>query len=315
MEITEVKQHIKDKTLQPMYIFVGEEIGIMDIYIRKIAETIDTQPVVVDNVASVIQRISNQSFIVKRSCYVVIEDYDFIKDESAVENFMNGEIQRDNIVILVLYSLDKRSKLYKTYKTSIVEFNALPEANLKRYLAQKISLSDSSASKLIGICENNYGRMMLEVDKIKQYHQYHKLPADGYYDSVLEDLLKDGTIYQPPKDAIFEFVDAVLKRNSKLAFNLLEQCYAIGENTMVMLSVLYNNAKQVFQVQIYNGPDVADATGLTGWQIKCAKEKANRYKAYELVDMMKLIRSVEKCIKTGEIEERIAVPYVLVSVM
>jgi len=116
MEITEVKQQIKDKKLQPMYIFTGEELGIMDIYIRKIAEAIDTKPIVVDSVAGVIQKISNQSFIVKQSCYVVVEDFDFIKDESAIESFMRGDIQRNNIVILVLYSLDKRSKLYKTYR-------------------------------------------------------------------------------------------------------------------------------------------------------------------------------------------------------
>ena len=90
MEITEVKRQIKDKTLQPMYIFAGEELGIMDIYIRKIAEAVDTTPNIVDNVAGVIQKISNQSFIYKRSCYVVIEDNDFIKDESAIESFMRG---------------------------------------------------------------------------------------------------------------------------------------------------------------------------------------------------------------------------------
>lgn len=315
MEITEVKQHIKNKTLQPMYIFAGEELGIMDIYIRKIAEAIDTTPIVADSVASVIQRISNQSFVVKRSCFVVIEDNDFMKDETALENFMSGKIQKDNILIAVSYSLDKRSKLYKQYKTSIVEFNALPEANLKRYLAQKINLSDKNASKLIEVCENSYSRMMLEVDKIQQF----RLELDDETilspDAIFEYLLADGTIYQPPKDAIFDFVDAVLKRNSTLAFDLLEQCYAIGENTMALLSVLYNNTKQVFQVQIYDGPDVADATGLSGWQIKCAKEKRNRYTDAELVRMMKLVRSVEKGIKTGEIEDRIAVPYILVSVM
>ena len=313
MEITEVKQQIKDKKLQPMYIFTGEELGIMDIYIRKIAEAIDTKPIVVDSVAGVIQKISNQSFIVKQSCYVVVEDFDFIKDESAIESFMRGDIQRNNIVILVLYSLDKRSKLYKTYKTSIVEFNALPEASLKRYLAQQITLSDKNASKLIEVCEGNYSRMMLEVDKIKQHYASSIHFSD--YDTTFEYLLGNGTIYQPPKDAIFEFVDAVLKRNSKLALNLLDQCYAIGENTMALLSVLFTNTKQVFQVQTYRGSDVADATGLTGWQIKCAKDKANRYQDYELVEMMRLIRSVEKGIKTGEIEEKIAVPYILVSVM
>ena len=91
------------------------------------------------------------------------------------------------------------------------------------------------------------------------------------YNSAFQDLLKDGTIYQPPYDAIFDLVAAILDRKVNKAFDLLQQSYAVGEATMVMLSVLYNNAKAVLQVQSYKGDNLSKATGLTGWQIKNAK--------------------------------------------
>ena len=64
---------------------------------------------------------------------------------------------------------------------------------------------------------------------------------------TFEQLVGDGTIYEPPYDTIFDVVDAILDRNVHNAFNLLQQSYEVGAATMVMLSVLYTNVKAVLQ--------------------------------------------------------------------
>ena len=135
------------------------------------------------------------------------------------------------------------------------------------------------------------------------------------YDEAFETLLKDGTIYTPPYDAIWDLVAAILDRKVNKAFDLLQQSYAVGEATMVMLSVLYNNAKAVLQVQSYKGDNLSKATGLTGWQIKNAKPQVRKYSDKELIHMMQMIQKVESGIKTGQIEDEIAMPYLLVSVL
>ena len=84
---------------------------------------------------------------------------------------------------------------------------------------------------------------------------------------------------------------------------------------MVMLSVLYNNAKAVLQVQSYSGSNVSKGTGLTGWQIKNAKKHVGKYRDSELVRMMRIIQQTESGIKTGQIEDEIAMPYLLVRVL
>lgn len=306
MEITEVKQDIRNKTIKPMYVFTGEELGIMDIYIDKIAEILGCKIQRPDSIASIMQKLGTKSFVQARNCYVIRDDMDFLKQEKSWEDFMTGKIQKNDVIILVLSLLDKRSKFYKTYNNSIVTFTLLNEAILKRYIAQKITLLDSNATKLITVCENSYSRIMLEIDKIQKY--------GGNPDDAFSELMRQGVIYIPPQDAIFDFVSAVLKRNPKLAFNLLNQCYAIGESTIALLSVLYSNTKQVLQVQSCHSADVSKSTGLTGWQIKCAKEKCGYYEISELVLMLKAIRNVEKGIKTGEIEDEIAIPYLLTEV-
>ena len=182
---------------------------------------------------------------------------------------------------------------------------------MSKYLAKEIDLSERSMKILTEICEFDYGRCLLEIDKIKHYSQTMALT----YEASFTELLKSGIIYEPPYDAIFDFVDAVLRRKSKLAYNLYQQCQDIGESNLAMLSVLFNNARAVLQVQSCKSKDISKSTGLTGFQIKCAKDKCGIYRNRELVDMMRLIQKVERSIKTGEIDEAISVEYVLVNVL
>ena len=135
------------------------------------------------------------------------------------------------------------------------------------------------------------------------------------YDEVFEKLVDEGVIYVPPADAIFDLVDAILKRQINRVYDLLYQSYAVGEANMVILSVLYNNAKQVLQVQACDSSDICKTTGLTQFQVKCAKERLDYYSIGELVDMLRLIQKIQKGIITGEIDDYMAVEYLLVNIL
>lgn len=308
MDITSVKQQIQKKEPQHFYIFVGEEVAVMDIYINKIAECINVKPTRADSVADIVPKLTSNSFLSVPQCYVIREDKEFIKSD-AVQDFVDDKIQNKNIVILAFYSLDKRTKFYKAYNDSIVSFERLNEQIISKYIHKEIDLSERNTRMLIEVCEFDLSRIYLEISKVKTFAD-----KTGYsYDQSFIKLLEDGVIYEPPYDAIFDFVDAVLKRNIKLSYNLYRQCQDIGESNLVLLSVLYNNAKAVLQVQSCTSKDISKSTGLTGFQIKCAKEKCGRYRNRELVNMMRLIQNVEKEIKTGEIEEAISIEYVLVN--
>ena len=318
MDITVVKQQIQKKEPQHFYIFVGEEVEVMRIYINKIAESIGVKPTYADAVVDIMPRLSSNSFLSMPQCYVIREAKEFIKSD-AVQDFVDEKIQNKNIVILCFYSLDKRTKIYKAYNDSIVNFERLNERILSRYLAKEISLSERNMRILMEICEFDYGRCLLEIDKIWNYvngsvREYGK-PCDVDIDKVFIDLLNKGAIYEPPYDAIFDFVDAVLKRKVKLAYNLYQQCIDVGEHMLTLLSVLQSNARALLQVQSCTSKDIVNSTGLTGFQIKLAKERCGHYRNRELVNMIRIIQKVERGIKTGEIEEQVSIDYVLVNTL
>ena len=310
MDVSTLKAKIKSKQLPSYLIFSGPEWKVQEIYIKQISKVTGKEIKRIDSITDIYGQLRNKSFLQKSVIYIVRDDKELMQNEKLQQSIES--VLADNMLIHLLTTVDKRTKFYKQYKDTIVEFEQLTDAILKKYIKKEISLSDKNCQILIDICEHDYGRILLEIDKIKQMC---RVQYDCTDDEVVEHLLKDGTIYQPPYDAIFDLVAAILDRKVNKAFDLLQQSYAVGEATMVMLSVLYNNAKAVLQVQTYKGDNLSKGTGLTGWQIKNAKAHVRKYSDKELVHMLQMIQKVESGIKTGQIEEEIAMSYLLVSVL
>ena len=302
--IQDVKQHIKDKTFQSYYIFAGDEIEVQRIYVNKIAEVLDYPVIRVQSISDVWNDLTGNDMFGTPSVYVVRDDKDLMKDEILQQRVDNAI--GDNILIHLVTSVDKRTKWYKDNADRIVIFERLSTDILKKYVQRLTTLNNANCERLIAICENDYSRILLEIDKIQR--------IDMENNQAFEKMLKEGAIYVPPKDAIFDFVDAVLKRDIPLVYDLLRQCYAVGEANMVLISVLYNNVKQVLQVQSHGGTDseIMSATGMTQWQVKCARAKSGHYSIGELVDMLRLLQKIQKGIITGRIEDYMTVEYFLV---
>lgn len=311
MNILDVKKHITDKSFQSYYIFTGEEIEVQRIYINKIAEVKDCNVIRAECVSDIWSALINPSMFDDGNVYVVRDDKELMQNEKLQQQIDNKALG-NNILIHLVTSVDKRTKWSKSNSDRIVVFERLSSEVLKKYIRKQITLNNANYERFIAICENDYSRILLEIDKIKCFMlSDSSLTAD----EVFEKLVDDGIIYQPPKDAIFELVDAILKRQINRVYDLLYQSYAVGEANMVILSVLYNNAKQVLQVQACKSNNVCEVTGLTPYQFKCAQSKTGFYAIGELVEMLILIQEIQKGIITGQIEDSLSVEYLLVNVL
>lgn len=315
MDVATLKAKIKSKQIPNYLIFIGPEWKVQQIYIQQIAKVMKLEVVRLDSYREVYSKIRSNALISSSKLFVVRDDTELLLNDKIATQSILSALQ-SNLFIHILTTTDKRKKYYKDNQDRIVDFEPLSDSALKKYIKREVNLSDDNCQRLIEICEHDYGRILLEIDKM--HHYEFAADISGYdmtYDEAFQDLLKSGTIYQPPYDAIWDLTDAILDRKVNTAFNLLEKAYAYGEATMVMLSVLYNNAKAVLQVQSYSGNNLSKGTGLTGWQIKNAKKHVGKYRDSELVRMMRIIQQTESGIKTGQIEDEMAMSYLLVRVL
>ena len=308
MDLSALKTHIKNKTFDPVYIFTGPEVGVMDIYIKQMAKVQEANIVMLDGIEDLARKMHKGAMLKNASIYILRDSKEFIQDSELARKITQKNALSGAVLILIYTNIDKRSKVYKTYQDTIVEFLPMKSEVLKKYIQKEIQLSDSAYDKLIEVCESDYSRILLEVDKIKRYCEATKNSPESAFGT----LMKAGAIFQPPKDAVFDFVDAVLKGKKDLAFYLLKSSYEYGEATMVLLSNLYNSTKQLLQVQSFKGDGkITEATGLTPFQVKLASERKGRNSTGDLIYLMRLVRDTEKGIKTGAIEEQMAMPYIL----
>lgn len=313
MDVSALKHLIVSKQLPNFLIFAGEEWKVQQIYIDQICKVTNKERVYADSFAEIYPALKRNSLMAESKVYVVRDDKDIMQNETVQKQIESG-LMKSNILILLLTAIDKRTRFYKRYNASIIDFERLSDAVLKKYTLSALKLSERSVVRLIDVCEHDYGRILLEIDKINQFEKWNTAP-NVTADDCFKVLLEEGAIHRPPRDAIFDFVDVVLDRNSAQAYELLDECYECGEATMVMLSVLYNNAKAVLQVQSCNGKDISKTTGLTGWQIKCAKPHVGKYYNGELVSMMRLIQDLESGIKSGRYEEQFVMSYLLAEIL
>ena len=317
MDVSTLKAKIKSKQIPHYLIFTGSEWKVQEIYIQQIAKVMGLEAVRFDSYREVYSKIRSKTLTSVSKLFIVRDDAEVqTSDKIATQSILDA--LQSNFFIHILTTTDRRKKYYKDNQDRIVDFEPLSDSALKKYIKKEINLSDTNCQKLIDICEHSYGRILLEIDKIKIYTCHALSVGDDApkpFDMTFETLLNDGTLFVPPYDAIFDLVDAILDRKVNKSFDLLQQSYEVGEATMVMLSVLYNNAKAVLQVQTYKGDNLSKATGLTGWQIKNAKPHVKKYSDKELVNMMRMIQKIESGIKTGQIEDELAMPFLLASVL
>lgn len=311
MNITDVKTDIKNKAIKPYYIFAGDEIEVQRIYINKIAEVLGYDVVRADSIADIWSNIISPTLLDKPSVYVVRDDKDLMQDENLQRQIEQNRLN-DNVIINLLSTVDKRTKFYKSNSAKIVLFERLSTEMLVKYCSKLTTLNRANCERFIAICENDYARILLEIDKIKQYQAKFSNLSD---DEIFEQFVADGTIAVPAQDAIFDLVNAILKRQVDKVFDLYEQCKAVGEANMVILSVLFTNTKQVLQVQECDSSDISKSTGLTAWQIKNAKSRCGYYSCEELIRIIRLIQTIKKNILLGKIEDNISVEYLLVNVL
>ena len=314
MDINTVKSQIVHNEIENFYIFTGEEVEVLNRYVKKIAEVSGKSLQQVDCVADCFKR-RGMTLLKQSFCYVCRDDKDFIKADNAKywDNFLLpfGSMLDNNILILVYTDLDKRGKFYKAMAEKITTFDHLNNAVLEMYLDRDLGLNKDDSDELIDACESDYSRILLESDKIKTYADAKEISIQD----SLYDLIDSGAIHKDAKDAVFDWVDAILEDKPRRAFRLLDECLEFGEVPLRLLSLLYNNIKWVLQVQSCESSNVSAATGLSDWQIRKARGKSGIYHNYELIDAMKSIQRAEMGIKQGTMDESMAVPYVMINLL
>lgn len=314
MDVVQLRQQILLRKVDNLYIFTGSEITVQQIYIEQIGKFMNKTVKYIDNISDICK--SSGSLFAKESyCYVSIDNTDFVESEKTWDTIKS--ILSDNILIIWLNKLDKRSKFYKHFKDVVIEFEHMNDNLLVQYIQKEINLSERNCITLIQACDSNYDRILSEIDKIKSYRDGYSIDKQETIadDGAFTHLLSSGTIHSEKNNVVYDYIDAMVTGRIDSSLKLLDDCIANADSVVGVLTMLYNNFKMMLQVQACNSSNIEDVTGLSDWEVKRTKAKIGAYSIGEIVNAIKLIRDVETKIKQGMMSEVFALPYVTVQIL
>lgn len=316
MELVELMKKIADNDIPHFLILFGEEQAILDVYIKTILSKVQGKQVSLDSISSVIKNIGRKSIDKSIKVYTIIDDSAFYKAEDNWES-VKKMITKD-FVILRYHTLDKRSSFVKKNQQNIVEFSHLSEEVLQQYILKDLpDLSEKNISKLIGYCNKDYGRILMEVDKIWQYQSYRfadfNLNLSSNY--CFDELDKQGLFHKEIGDITFELTDAVLGGYPDIAIQKLDEAKRKYEPAMMIASILYNGFRNLLAYQGLgsNKQGAMERTGMTKGELWGCTKNVGGYSTEEVKRNMLFCQRVESGIKMGLIDEDIALDYLVLT--
>lgn len=311
MELVDLMKRISANDIPHFLILFGEEQTILNIYLTHILEATNTKRISADSVSYVMQNINKKSLDKSIRLYIVQDDMAFLKAEDSWETVRNTPTK--DYIILRYHSLDKRSAFVKKNQQNLVEFSRLTKEVLQTYISKDLpDLSEKNSSKLVEYCNYDYGRILMEIDKIKQYSSVR---TDLTIDSCFVQLDKQGLFHKEIGDITFELTNAVLGGYPETAIQKLDEAKRKGEPAMMIVSILYNGFRNLLAYQGLgsNKQGAMERTGMTKGELYGCTKNVGGYSIAEVKRNMLKCQEIEAGIKMGTIDEDIALEYAVLS--
>ena len=309
MDIKDLKTELLESKLRPFYVFTGDELALQDVYINKIQEISGLKLFRVDSLASIYSKLTaNSLFEFEPGLYVIRNDDLYLKTEKSWDTFLQAESLKKNIVIMLYSGIDKATKFIKAHEAVLTKFDYMGDSILINRLQAITGMPVAYCQDIVKMCNNNYGRIQKELYKLGVFA---KINNYDWNTSYLE-AKKIDLIHEDIGDIIFDFTNAVIHRNIKLAYNLWPKMKYTGDGPMRVISVLYNSFRQILMVQSTpNDQRTEQVLGMTKGQIYVTSQQCMIYNLFELVQIVKTLRYLEKGIKIGTVAEEFAMDYLM----
>ena len=295
MEIKELKSQIEQKTLSDDFmIWQLEDYSssvIAKQYYHKIAEFKNLNIKLINDFSE----IGSEGFIEDDNLYIYKTD--------KLDNFT----QHNNLIIICNKTNYKdKIKIPKLEPWQFVDYlqYKLPGMNKSdlEWLITQYEVTDSRVKEI------KYERLENDLDKIAIFE-----PA--LQDSIFNELYTSGEYNTISNLTIFDLTEALIKRDSKLALEVIKVFEYIDSQPHVwLLSILLNNFRNIIGVQI--GNNKAEELGISDKQLWVVKKyNCGYYDTKQLYNIYKILTNAEWLYKFGGISMDLLSDYLICQIL
>ena len=299
MTLQELKQALETNTFKPTtMILVSEDKFIPLQYVEEIKKQYDV--LYIDTLQDLVP---SEEDIFGDSTTI---SSDIIVFNTNLVDFSDEILFNKDNVIVITNKIDKASK--KFYGNLVIEIPKLIDWQVKDmvYSFGK-GIDPRQLDWLIYTCNSDVHRLYQDMTKLVLFNESERK-------HIFEEMIEDGAFDDLSANTVFNFTNAILKKDYQSLKLIYEEIDNIDVNDFGLLTILYNNFLNVINIQLGVNP-TADSLGMSYGQFNAIKHSCGYYSGNQLVNIMKLLSDMDKKIKSGEFPTNIMRDYMILSIL
>ncbi len=310
-----IREDIKNKNFKRVYLLYGEEIYLIKLYRDKLkAAVLDGGDDMnyshfedaITDISGIIESSDTMPFFADRRI-IIVENSGLFKSSNELADYIPS-IPETTVIVFAEHEIDKRNRLYKAVKENgyVCEFERLKLPELKQFAASQLNrygmkITDSDCEYFI----NNVGSDMLlivnELEKLAAYLGERKVVERKDIDAVCTVQITN---------RIFDMIDAIARKNRKLAFSLYFDLISLREKPLTILYLIikhYNRLLLVYDMLQAHSSDseIASKAGMPPWAVRNYRAQLQSFNRTKLIECLREGTELEEQIKTGQIDEQL----------
>ena len=313
-----IQEDIKSGNFKSAYLLCGEEAYLKVQYKNKLLKALNPDDDTMNfnhyegrniDVKELIDLCETMPFFADRRV-VLLEDTGFFKNKcDELADYMK-ELPDYLCLVFVEDEVDKRSKMYKAVKSCgrIGEFARQDEKTLMQWAAGILkregkNITQRDMELLLTMTGIDMGNLRMELEKLITY--------TGDRNVVTRADIQEVCTTQT-QNKIFDMVRAVTEKNQKRALDLYYDLLTLKEPPMRILFLLAKQFRQLLLVKEYTEegvaqPEMASRLGVPSFVVRNIASCARSYRISELRQAVTDFVDAEEAVKTGRLDERLAV--------
>lgn len=318
-----IDEDIKNGQLKKVYLLYGEEAYLKQQYKHKLTSAFVSPSDTMNytryegkkiNPLGVIDVAETMPFFADRRL-ILIEDSGFFKSSCEELAKYLPEMPQTSCIVFVESEIDKRGKMYKAVKKigSVVEFGEQKEQVLTRWVLGRLKRENKKITQaVLQLFFSKTGTDMGNIDK-----ELEKLLCYTLEKDVIEAADVEAVCTGQITNRIFDMINAIGRRDRKQALLLYYDLLSLKEPPMRILYLINRQFRILIDLKTMKqaGQDaktMAAKAGIMPFAVKRSLEQANMFSLEELKQALSDGIGLETDIKTGNIQEQIAVELLIV---
>lgn len=327
LSFQELSRQIKQGRIDPLYLFVGEEIYLHERALRLLNRTIDESARQLNiaifslgesgtsrSPAGAMIDTANQLPMMAARRIVVARELDKIKeDDSEIIVRYLAKPSETTTLVFQAATIDQRRKITEALldKCTVVVFDSPGDRELAKWASDYVkesggSIQPQALERLVSLTGNGMMRLTNELDKLATYAGGEPITLQAV----------DQLVHRAREHSSFELWDVIISRDRKRAMQLIHRLLDDGAEPVMLVGALAGLLRRMLTVKemIDRGSppqEVAKAAGQYGARATAFTNRVSKISGEELRRRIVRVADVDRALKSSEATPRLQLEYLI----